>query len=69
MIHVVPIDDSRPHFADGTCCNPHVADIVTHHSFDRREVFERQGRVGKGWEVMVEDQGELRPQTTPYEWL
>ena len=62
--HVIPIGNGEPtHTAGSTCeCLPFVGDygLVTHHSFDKREQFERQGHIrpGNGWVVVAEENDE-----------
>jgi hypothetical protein len=45
-LHVVPLDDLRPHVESDICwCNPTDDDgLWVHHSLDRREEYERGER-------------------------
>jgi len=45
-LHVLPLDDLRPHIEDEGCwCNPTEDDDVwVHHSLDRREDYEGSRR-------------------------
>lgn len=65
MIHVIPVDDKVEHTSDCSCCNAHLdADgFWIHHSADKREQFERNGKIGKPWQLMWEDAatGQLVP--------
>jgi hypothetical protein len=43
VIHVMPVDDYRPHQFTPTCwcgAKPDDENVVTHHSLDRREYYE-----------------------------
>jgi hypothetical protein len=47
--HVMPLDDLKPHIAVKECwCNPtpdeEAAEVLVHHSLDKREEFERGER-------------------------
>ena len=65
MIHIVPINDTITHAPDCKCCDAYfdMDGMWIHHSADKREQFERQGKVGKPWQTMWEDQatGEWEP--------
>ena len=43
QIHVMPVDDYRPHDFTATCwcgATPDHENVVTHHSLDNREMYE-----------------------------
>lgn len=56
-IHVVPIEDQIEHRADCECCTAYTDShgMWIHHSADKREQYERNGHLGKGWAVMKKD--------------
>lgn len=64
-IHVIPIDDQIEHRADCECCTayPDGYGLWIHHSADKREQYERNGDLGKGWIVAKKDEqtGQLIP--------
>lgn len=61
--HVIPCGNNEPvHTAGRSCpCEPFYPDDlqepITHHAFDKREQFERQGHVRPGnfWIIVNED--------------
>ena len=58
MIHILPLNDLIEHTADCECCNPFLDDggVWIHHSADKREQYERQGKTGGGWTICYEDE-------------
>lgn len=59
-VRVIPVGNNEPvHTAGKTCpCQPFYDDsTVTHHAFDKREQYERQGHIrpGNGWVIVNEE--------------
>lgn len=63
LIHVVPVNDTIPHRIDLKCCDAYVDvdGLAIHHAYDKRECYERVGRIGKGWQLCREEGKELVP--------
>lgn len=57
MIHVIPLHDKITHVANCECCHAYLdpGGIWIHHAADKREQYERQGAIGKGWQLCGED--------------
>lgn len=58
MIHIIPIDDKIKHTPDCKCCGAYldVDGMWIHHSADKREQYERQGKTSKPWQTMWHDE-------------
>lgn len=54
QLQVIPIDDEIEHTFDDCQCDPFTDQdgMVIHHSRDGREKYERQGVLGKPWELV-----------------
>lgn len=57
MTHLIPLNDIEPHELSDTCkCKPETeGGLVSHNSFDKRELAEEQSGVaaeGKNWTLI-----------------